>query len=425
MRRLRNVPLGIRILVGVLIGIAIGIALPKAGTAPWADNFANSGRVAGLLWLASLQMTVLPLVFALLTTGLARAGSGAGGGAIAKRSVLVFAALYALALTVCITLNFFLLKLWPVSPAAVEAFRSVRSAAVDAKAPSIGDIVLGIVPTNVFAALAAGAVLPVVVFAVLFGLAMARAEEGQRAAVMKLIDTVAAIMFTIVGWVLVLAPLGVFGLAMGTAHQTGLAMLWGLGGYLRHVVIVMLVMLACAYPVAVLWGGVGLRRFAEAVAPSQLVALGTQSSVASLPVMLKSAGALGVAEENANVTLPLAVSIFRFVGPPITLTYATYAAAMAGAPPSLGLLCFGAMVALLMEFAAVGLPNQVSFFAVIAPACAAMGAPLGFLPMFLSVDVIPDAIGTTGIVSMDVAAATVVNRMQAPSAVVGASPEPA
>jgi Na+/H+-dicarboxylate symporter len=141
--------------------------------------------------------------------------------------------------------------------------------------------------------------------------------------------------------------------------------------------------------------------------------------------MLKSAGALGVAEENANVTLPLAVSIFRFVGPPITLTYATYAAAMAGAPPSLGLLCFGAMVALLMEFAAVGLPNQVSFFAVIAPACAAMGAPLGFLPMFLSVDVIPDAIGTTGIVSMDVAAATVVNRMQAPSAVVGASPEPA
>ena len=424
MRRLHNLPLGLRILAGVLTGIAIGIALPKAGTVAWADDLANAGRVAGLLWLASLQMTVLPLVFALLTTGLARAGSGAGGGIVAKRAVLVFAALYAVALLVCVALNFFLLKLWPVSAAAVDAFRNVESAGVDAKAPSIGDIVIGIVPTNVFAALASGAVLPVVVFAVLFGLAMAQAEEGQRTNIMKLIDTVAAIMFKIVGWVLMLAPLGVFGLAMGTAHQTGLAMLWGLGGYLRHVVTVMLVMLACAYPVAVLWGGIGLRRFAAAVAPSQLVALGTQSSMASLPVMLKSADALGVPEETANVTLPLAVSIFRFAGPPITLTYATYAAAMAGAPPSLSLLCFGAMVSLLMEFAAVGLPNQVSFFAVIAPACAVMGAPLGFLPLFLSVDVIPDSLGTTGIVTMDVAATTVVNRLQAPGEMT-ALPEPA
>ena len=260
--------------------------------------------------------------------------------------------------------------------------------------------------------MAAGAVLPVVVFALLFGLAMARTAAPRREAIARLIDTVAEIMFTIVGWVLVLAPLGVLGLALGTAHSTGLAMLWGLGGYLRHMVTVILVLLALAYPVAVLWGRVSLRRFAASVAPSQMVALGTQSSVASLPVMLKSADALGVSEETANVTLPLAVSIFRFVGPPLTLTYAVYAAAMAGAPPSLGLMVFCAGVALLMEFAGVGLPNQVSLFALTAPAFAVLGAPLGFLPIFLSVDVIPDAIATTGIVSMDVAAATAVNRMQ-------------
>jgi proton glutamate symport protein len=262
--------------------------------------------------------------------------------------------------------------------------------------------------------LAAGAVLPVVVFALLFGLAMTRTNEPQRTSIVKLIDTVADIMFTIVGWVLVVAPLGVLGLAMGTAHATGLAMLWGLGGYLRHMITVLLVLLALAYPVAVLWGRISLGRFAACAAPSQMVALGTQSSVASLPVMLKSADALDVSEEIANVTLPLAVSIFRFVGPPLTLTYAVYAAAMAGAPPSFGLMVFCAAIALLMEFAAVGLPNQVSLFAVAAPAFAAVGAPLGFLPVFLSVDVIPDAIATTGIVSMDVAAATAVNRMQAP-----------
>ena len=67
---------------------------------------------------------------------------------------------------------------------------------------------------------------------------------------------------------------------------------------------------------------------------------------------------------------------------------------------------------MLMELAAVGLPNQVSLFAISAPAFAAVGAPLGFLPVVLSVDVIPIAIGTTGIVSRDVAAATAVNRLQ-------------
>ena len=414
MQRLTQVPLGMRILAGVLVGIAVGLLFPKPGTAAWADTLAMSGQVAGQLWLASLQMTVLPLVFALLTTGLARAGSGAGGGGVARRAVLVFAALYAMGLAVGVVLNLLLLKLWPVSATALAAFQNVRSASVDVKVPLVGDIVLGIVPPNVFAALAAGAVLPVVVFAVLFGLAMTRTDEPRRTDIMKLIDTIADIMFTIVGWVLLLAPLGVLGLAMGTAHKTGVGMLWGLGGYLRHMVTVLLVMLALAYPVAAFWGRIGLRRFAAGVAPSQLVALGTQSSVASLPVMLKSAHALGVSEETANVTLPLAVSIFRFVGPPLTLTYAVYAAAMAGAPPSLGLMVLCAAIAMLMEFAAAGLPNQVNLFAVSAPAFAAVGAPLGFLPVFLSVDVIPDAIATTGIVSMDVAATTAVNRMQTP-----------
>jgi Na+/H+-dicarboxylate symporter len=356
-------------------------------------------------------MTVLPLVFALLTTGLARAGSGAGGGGTAKRAVLVFAVLYALGLLTGIVLNVLLLKLWPVSDAALAAFQNVRSASIDVKAPLVGDVVLGIVPPNVFAALAAGAVLPVVVFAVLFGLAMTRTDEPRRRSIMKLIDTIADIMFTIVGWVLLLAPLGVLGLAMGTAHRTGVGMLWGLGGYLRHMVTVLLVMLALAYPVAVFWGRIGLGRFSARVLPSQMVALGTQSSVASLPVMLKSADALGVSKETAKVTLPLAVSVFRFVGPPLTLTYAVYAAAMAGVPPSLTLVVFCAAISMLMEFAAVGLPNQVSLFAVAAPAFAAVGAPLGFLPVFLSVDVIPDALATTGIVSMDVAATTAVNRM--------------
>src|SRR4051812_9694103 len=96
--RLSQIPLGARILAGMLLGIIAGLSLPKPATAAWADTLAMSGQVAGHVWLASLQMTVLPLVFALLTTGLARAGSGQAGGTLATRAVVVFASLYAIGL---------------------------------------------------------------------------------------------------------------------------------------------------------------------------------------------------------------------------------------------------------------------------------------------------------------------------------------
>jgi Na+/H+-dicarboxylate symporter len=172
-------------------------------------------------------------------------------------------------------------------------------------------------------------------------------------------------------------------------------------------------MLLAAYPIAVFWARIRLSKFAAAVAPSQLVALSTQSSVGSLPVMLTSARMLGVRDEVAGVCLPLAVSLFRFAGPPTTITVAAYAASAAGMHFGLRELVAAALLALLMEFAAVGLPNQANIFAINAPVFAAFGAPLGFLPVMLAVETIPDAVGTTASVSMDVAATGVVGRLQA------------
>ena len=198
---------------------------------------------------------------------------------------------------------------------------------------------------------------------------------------------------------------------LGTAHETGLAIVWGLAGYLRHVTTVAVVMMALAYPVAVLVGRVGLVRFATAATSSQLVAVSTQSSVASLPVMLKSSERLGVVDEVTNVSLPLAVSIFRFGGPSGTISVAFYAAAAAGLHPALPALIAGALLALLMEFAAVGLPNQINGFTINAPVFAALGAPYAFLPIMLAVETIPDSAGTTANVSMDLAATAVIDRL--------------
>jgi Na+/H+-dicarboxylate symporter len=414
MGRLAKLPLGLRILAGLLLGVCVGIAMPAPGIAAWSDNVANVARVAGQLWLAALQMTVLPLVFALLTTGLSRSpGISGAGGSIARRTVIVFAVLYSLSIVVAVALNSLLLSIWPVSQGAVTAVQSVSASADPGDVPNASEIIVSMVPSNVFSAFAAGAMLPVVLFAILFGLAMRHVEQMKRERVGEFIDAIAAIMFKIVEWVLFLAPLGVFGLVVATVHDTGLAIVWALAGYLRHVLTLVTLILLIAYPVAVLWGRIALAKFAAAVAPSQLVALSTQSSVGSLPVMLKSAKKLGVADEVAGVTLPLAVSIFRFAGPPVTLTVAAYAAAGAGVPIGIWTLISAAALAMLMEFTAVGLPNQVNIIAINAPVFAALGAPLGFLPVMLAVETIPDALATTASVSMDVAATTVVDRIGA------------
>ena len=98
----------------------------------------------------------------------------------------------------------------------------------------------------------------------------------------------------------------------------------------------------------------------------------------------------------------------------MTLSVAAYAASAAGLHVGTTQLIGGALLALLMEFTGVGLPNQVNIFALNAPVFAAFGAPLGFLPVMLAVETIPDAVATTVSVSMDVAAAGVVDRLEKP-----------
>src|SRR4051794_27831081 len=123
MKRLADLPLGLRILVGLVFGACVGVLLPGPGAAPWSDGIANIANTAGKLWLSALQMTVLPIVFALLTIGLGRTSGTAGtGDSVARRAVFVFAALYLFSLIVAVMLNQLLLDLWPVSAEATAAF---------------------------------------------------------------------------------------------------------------------------------------------------------------------------------------------------------------------------------------------------------------------------------------------------------------
>jgi proton glutamate symport protein len=252
--------------------------------------------------------------------------------------------------------------------------------------------------------------MPLVLFALIFGFAITRLVAAQVRLLVDFFQAIVDAMLVIVEWVILLAPIGVFALAYVVGARVGLAAAGALAHYLILLVVAQLLLIVLVYPLVVVGARMPLARFARAVAPAQAVAISTQSSLASLPAMVESTRELGVPAPVTALVLPLAVSIFRFTSPVANLAVVLYSASLFGV--QLGPLHYviGAFVALLMSVASVGLPGQVSFFASIAPICLAMGVPVGMLPLLLAVETVPDIFRTIGNVTADVAITAVLAR---------------
>ncbi|MFL6743176.1 MAG: dicarboxylate/amino acid:cation symporter, partial [Sphingomicrobium sp.] len=180
-------------LAALLIGLALGAMAGNLAEGLREGLLTVAGFV-GTLWLNALKMTVIPLVIALLVVGIAKSAEAALGGRIAGRSVLwivivctISALLGALAIVV-------LTQLFPL-PRGTAAGLQAALAGVEQKSsaplPGIADFFKGIVPDNVFAAATNGDILPLVVFAVLFALALTRIGEPGRRSVVTFFEAVA------------------------------------------------------------------------------------------------------------------------------------------------------------------------------------------------------------------------------------------
>ncbi len=160
---------------------------------------------------------------------------------------------------------------------------------------------------------------------------------------------------------------------------------------------------------ALIGGRRGLIAFARGVAPAQAVAISTQSSLASLPAMLRGAGTLGVPVETSGVVLPLAVAVFRVTAPPMNLAVALYIAHWYGIELTPFQYAAAVGAATVTTFSGVGLPGQITFYAGVAPICLAIGVPIEALGLLIAVETIPDIFRTIGNVTMDVAVTTVIS----------------
>ena len=398
-----------RVLLGLAAGAAAGLAL-----AGW--NPAAALRVAaivqpiGQLWLNALQMTVVPLVLALVVIGVNAASDAAASGRIARSALIVFIALLtAAALFTALAAPALLALLKPAPALAAALATAVTSDASPAAPVGWTDWFTGVIPANAIMAAAQGAMLPLVVFALFLGFALTRIDAKRRVLLVEFFQAIADAMIVVVSWVLWIAPLGVFALILAVCARAGLGMLSALGVYIVLECTLYISLALMMLPVAWLWGGERIGHFAAAIVPAQVVAASTQSSLASLPAMLESADRqLHYPAPVTALVLPMAVTLFRLTSPVQYVASACFIAWASGIEVTAAQLVAGALLAVVVSLGSVGLPGQVSFMATNLPVTQAMGLPVGPLGLMLAVDTLPDVFATVGNVTADLAATSIV-----------------
>lgn len=388
------------LVAGMLLGIGIELVAPDAGTAslPFVEPI-------GLLWLNALKMTIVPLVVALLITGITATADAARAGKLAARAVMTFLAAIFISGSMSLLMTPLLLRLFPLSDSAAAALRNGLGGTTEAgPSPTFGDFLLSLIPTNPIAAAADTAILPLIVFTTIFAFAITKLEPVQRATLSGLFKALGDAMLIVIGWVLALAPIGVFALGYALAVKAGLA---AFGGLIHYVLILSGIGISClilGLLLAWLVVGIPLPRFIRAMVPTLAVAISTQSSLASLPAMLKSSEELGVDPKKADVVLPLAVALFRFTSPAMNLAVVVYVAWLFGIELTPWEMAVGLAVAMAAALSSVSLPGSISFVTSIAPIAVSMGVPVAPLGLLVAVETFPDIFRTLGNVVGDVAA---------------------
>ncbi|MDB5704870.1 MAG: cation:dicarboxylase symporter family transporter [Sphingomonas bacterium] len=386
------------------IAIALGIRRFSAWNTSTADIGVLFLQPIGTAWLNALQMTVVPLVVALLVTGVAATAEAARAGRIAGRALGLFIVLLWFFSIMAGVLTPLLLGWFPLPAEAATALRAALSTTQPVgDIPPFSDFIASIVPTNPIAAAANNAFLPLIVFTMVFAFALTRLPAEPRQLLTNFFQAIADVMLVVIGWILWLAPLGVFALAYVVSARAGTAALGALLHYVMIVSSIGIIVWIASFPIGAIGGRVGLPRFIRATVPAQAVAISTQSSLASLPAMLRGAEGLGVPVATSGVILPLAVAIFRVTGPPMNLAVAIYVAYWFGIPLGPTQLAAGIAVAAITTLGAVSLPGQISYVTSIAPICIAMGVPIAPLGLLVAVETIPDIFRTLGNVTMDLA----------------------
>ncbi len=295
-----------RILIGMGLGLVFGILINiTIADQDWAQTFLIDGLlgVVGEIFVRFLSMLVVPLVFVSLITGVSALSDPKKLGRVGGKAL----ALYMLTTGIAITLA---LSAAVIVQPGVGASPEETVEREIAAAPSFGEVLTDMVPRNPVQAMAEGDMLPIIVFAVLIGLSIALAgKPGER--VGQFFADFNVVVMRLVGFVMLLAPYGVFALIATLGATTGLTTFFGVLKYVLLVLFMLVLHASVTYSLLLRFiGGLSPRVFFSKMRAVLAFAFSTASSGATIPVTLKTVEQrMGADNKVASFTVPLGATI--------------------------------------------------------------------------------------------------------------------
>ncbi len=352
------------IFIAMLLGAEVGHDFPIVAT---------QLRVLALIFLRLIKAIIAPLLFATLVVGIAGHSNLKQVGRLGLRSIIFFEIIT----TIAIFLGLGAINLSKAG-VGVQLPSTTTSDTTSVSKLSAEDTILHVFPENIAKAVADNAILQVVVFSLIFAIALAMIGEEKRRPMLKLCESLAETMFKFTNIVMYMAPLGVGAAIAYTVGHTGFAILGSLLKLLLTLYAALIVfILGVLLPVALLCR-VPLKRFLKAVAEPVTIAFATSNSEAALPSAMEQMEAMGVPRQIVAFVIPTGYS-FNLTGSSLYLSVAAiFVAQVAGLHLSLGqqlLIAFtlmltskgvagvsrAALVILLATATSVGLPTEPVF----------------------------------------------------------------
>ncbi|MGQ0767191.1 MAG: dicarboxylate/amino acid:cation symporter [Gemmatimonadota bacterium] len=401
---------GYRVLGALVAALVAGSLIAASGNES-ALRAADLARPVGVLWINAIRMTVIPLVVSLLIVGVTSIAELGSLGRTGARTIGVFATLLVVSAVVSALAATALFSLFPweaVGPMALPpgAEEAAREVAASRQPTGLVDFIISAVPANPIAAAVEGNMVALIVFAVLVALAASQLSQPAREPLVSFFRSLSEVMLQLVRWVIALAPVAVFALVLPLAARSGALMAGAFGFYMLIFATVCLVITA----VLAVLGGLrsGLREFVRAALPAQLIGMSSSSSIATLPAMVESAGALGLPGRVSGFVLPLAVSIFKPAAAPAWICGALFVGRFYGIDVTGGDVLLIAAASVLVSFAAPGVPRGA--FLLLTPLFLAIGLPAEGIGVLIALDAIPDVFATVVNVTGDISATAIVAR---------------
>ncbi|MBO5962038.1 MAG: dicarboxylate/amino acid:cation symporter [Alistipes sp.] len=392
--------LGVWILVAMVAGVAVGAAMGED---------AKVFTPLGTLFIQLIKMLVVPLVGISIISGAASLGSSRSAGKIGVTSIAYILLTTVVSIVIAIAVG---LIFKPGAGLSAEGIASIMASASSEQGTpadlSFWDTVIGMIPANPIQAFAEGNILQIIVFGLFLGFGIAAIAEEKRTKVINGLNYLLEALIWCIGKVMLVAPLGVFGLMAEAMGTFGFDILLKVVNLLWVDLIAVAIMGLVAYPLTVMFlSKVSVKEFFSAMLRPQIVAFSTASSMATLPVTMGACDKMGVSKEVTGFVVPLGATI-NMTGNAIYYTLvALFFAQFYDIELGMAQYIAIAVTASLGSIGQAGVPGPTLMVVAV---LAAAGIPIEGLPLLYALDRIFDMIRTVLNITGDAACAVVTDR---------------